>query len=139
MNYVSDRRATVDYVQFPNETIDLQGGDCDDLSVCFSSLLESIGIQTAFIDYKPTDGIGHVTLLINTNLIPKQSRLITINDRKFFVRKNVMGKDEIWIPIEVTSLTNFKDAWNIGATKFYTEAIDKFGLSKNRVEIIDIY
>lgn len=139
MNYVSDRRATVDYVQFPSETIELKGGDCDDLSVCFSSILESIGIQTAFIDYKPNGTIGHVTLLVNTNLSPNESELITINDRKYFVRKNTMGKEEIWIPIEVTSLTDFDEAWNLGAEKFYSEAIDNFGLSKNTVEIIDIF
>lgn len=139
MNYVSDRRASVDFVQFPNETLELRGGDCDDLSVCFSSILESIGIQTAFIDYKPINGIGHVTLLLNTNLSPNESELITINQRKYFVRKNYSEKEELWIPIEITSLNNFDEAWNLGANKFYSEAIDNFGLSKGTVEIIDIY
>lgn len=137
--YVSDRRAAIDFVQFPSETIELRGGDCDDLSVCLSSLLESIGIQTAFIDYKPKDGIGHVTLLVNTNLSPGESDSITINERKFLVRKNFTGVEEIWIPIEVTSLTNFDEAWSLGSEKFYTEAIDHFGLSKNSVEIVDVY
>ena len=139
MKYVSDRRATVDFVQFPSETLELRGGDCDDLSVCFSSLLESIGIQTAFIDYKPKNGIGHVTLLINTNLSPHESNMITINDRKYFIRKNYTGEEEIWIPLEVTSLTNFDEAWNMGAMQFYTEAIDNLGLSKSMVEIVDVY
>ncbi|MBK8943872.1 MAG: hypothetical protein IPM32_01255 [Ignavibacteriae bacterium] len=137
MIYVSDRRTSTDHVQFPKETISAKGGDCDDLSVCFSSQLESIGIQTAFIDYKPKESIGHVTLLINTKLSPQKSELISINERKYFVRKNIDGIYEIWIPIEVTSLTNFEDAWNLGAEKFYTEAIDNFGLAKSIVEIID--
>ncbi|MCW8849493.1 MAG: transglutaminase-like domain-containing protein [Melioribacteraceae bacterium] len=139
MKYVSDRRASVDFVQFPNETLELKGGDCDDLSVCFSSLLESIGIQTAFIDYKPVNGIGHVTLLINTNLSPNESGLITINERKYFVRKNYSAKEEVWIPIEITSLNSFDEAWNLGATKFYSEGIDNFGLSNGKVEIVDVY
>jgi hypothetical protein len=139
MTYIADRRASVDHVQFPNETISLKGGDCDDLSVCFSSLLESVGIQTAFIDYRPNGTIGHVTLLINTNLTPQESDLITINDRKYFTRKNVTNKEEIWIPLEITSLTSFNEAWKLGAIKFYEEAIDNFGLSKNRVEIVDVY
>ena len=139
MTYVSDRRASVDFVQFPNETLELRGGDCDDLSVCFSSLLESIGIQTAFIDYKPINGIGHVTLLINTNLSPNESSLISINERKYFVRKNYSSKEEIWIPIEITSLKSFDEAWNIGASKFYSEAIDNYGLSNGKVEIVDVY
>lgn len=139
VNYVSDRRATVDYVQFPKETIDLQGGDCDDLSVCFSSLLESVGIQTAFIDYKPDEGIGHVSLLLNTRLTPNESNQITINERKFLNRKNYTGIEEVWIPLEVTSLTSFDRAWEVGANKFYNEAIENHGLAKNKVEIIEIY
>jgi len=139
MSYVSDRRATSDYVQFPSETITLKGGDCDDLSVCFSSILESVGIQTAFIDYKPNGTIGHVCLLANTNLAPTLAELITINDRKYFTRKNVTGKEEIWIPIEMTIFTNFEDAWNAASTKFYKEAIDEFGLAKSKVEVVDVY
>ncbi len=139
MTYVSDRRATSDYVQFPSETIEIKGGDCDDLSVCFSSILEGVGIQTAFIDYKPNHSIGHVSLLVNLNLPPEMSELITINDKKYFTRKNVSGKEEIWIPLETTSLTNFKEAWNIGSKDFYLEAIDNLGLSKNSVEIVDIF
>ena len=139
MTYVSDRRATSDYVQFPNETIELKGGDCDDLSVCFSSILESVGIQTAFIDYKPNGTIGHVCLLINTNLQPEQAELITINDRKYFTRKNVTGKEEIWIPLEMTIFADFEKAWNYAAAQFYKDAIDKLGLSKSKVEIVDVY
>ncbi len=139
MTYVSDRRATVDNVQFPSETIELKGGDCDDLSVCFSSILESNGIQTAFLDYKPNGTIGHVTLLINTKLNPQSVRTITNNDRKYFVRKNIFEKEEIWIPIEITSLTNFDNAWNIGSEMFYSTAVDKLGLLKNKVEIIDVF
>ncbi len=139
MTYVSDRRATSDYVQFPNETIELKGGDCDDLSVCFSAVLESVGIQTAFIDYKPNGSIGHVCLLVNTNLFPEQAELITINDRKYFTRKNVTGKEEIWIPLEMTIFNNFEKSWNYAAAQFYKEAIDGLGLSKSKVEIVDVY
>ncbi|MEE9429629.1 MAG: hypothetical protein V3V16_01235 [Melioribacteraceae bacterium] len=139
MSYVSDRRSTSDHVQFPNETIKIKGGDCDDLSVCFSSILEGVGIQTAFIDYKPNNKIGHVCLLVNTGLAPSEAKLITINDRKYFTRKNVTGKEEIWIPIEMTIFTSFEDAWNFASTQFYKEAIDNFGLTKKQVEIVDVY
>lgn len=139
MNYVADPRASVEHVQFPNETIKLKGGDCDDLSVCFASLLESIGIQTAFVDYKNPDGISHVNLLINTNLSPLQMNLITNNDSKIVIRRNTDGKDEIWIPVETTCLKDFDTAWNIAAEKFNKEAIEEYGLSNGKVTIIDIY
>ena len=137
MTYVSDPRADVEHVQFPNETIKLKGGDCDDLSVCFSSILESIGIETAFVDYKNPDGVSHVNLLINTELNPGQSGLITNNDKKFFVRKNSNGVDQIWIPLETTSLNNFETAWSVASDKFETDALDNLGLAKGNVVIVD--
>ncbi len=139
MNYVADPRASVEHVQFPSETIKLKGGDCDDLSVCFASLLESIGIQTAFVDYKNPDGVSHVNLLINTTLNPSDINLITNNDAKVVIRKNIDGKDEVWIPVETTCLQDFNTAWNIAAEKFYKEAIEEYGLSNGKVTIIDIY
>ena len=139
MQYVSDPRASVEYVQFPTQTLKLKGGDCDDLSVAFSSVLESIGIQTAFVDYISTDGISHVNLLVNTKLKPEEVILITKNDKKYMLRKNVKREDEVWIPIEMTSLTNFETSWDIAAQKFYTVAIENYGLSKGSVVIYDIY
>jgi hypothetical protein len=138
MVYASDPRASADYVQYPRETLDLKGGDCDDLSVLFSSLLESIGIQTALIDYKPDAGIGHVSLMFNTGLSPNEARLITNNDRKFFVRKNDKGEDRVWIIVETTSLTNFDTAWDLGSQKFDNDSIDNLGLANGKVAIVDI-
>ncbi|PKL87397.1 MAG: hypothetical protein CVV23_15575 [Ignavibacteriae bacterium HGW-Ignavibacteriae-2] len=139
MIYVSDPRSSVEFVQFPQETIDRKGGDCDDLSVAFSSILESVGVQTAFVDYKSEDGISHVNLLINTGLSPDAASLITNNDKKYYVRKNSRDKDELWIPIEMTSLADLETAWNVGADKFYKEAVENLGLAKGNVQVIDNY
>ncbi len=137
--YTANPRAEADYVQFPHETLKLKGGNCDDLSVCFSSLLESVGIQTALVDYKPVNGIGHVNVLVNTQLSPEQAKLITQNDSKYFIRKNESGADEIWIPIETTTLTNFNTAWDLGAQKFNEDALNNLGIAKGSVAIVDIY
>lgn len=139
MQYVSDPRASVEYVQFPSQTLELKGGDCDDLSVSFSSILESIGIQTAFVDFISSDGISHVNLLVNTKLKSNEVNLITNNDKRIFLRRNVKGYDEAWISIEMTSLTDFETSWEIGSQKFYSEAIENYGLSKRKVVIYDIY
>jgi len=136
--YVADPNATSDFVQFPKQTMELKGGDCDDLSVLYSSVLESVGIQTALIDYKPKKGLGHVNLLFNTELSPRQARWITDNDSKYFIRKNKRGEDRVWIVIETTSLTNFNKAWELGTEKFNNEAINKLGLAKGLVEIVDV-
>jgi hypothetical protein len=137
--YTSDPRASAEYVQFPDETVTLKGGDCDDLSVLFSSLLESTGIETALVDYKSNEGIRHVNLLVNTKLKPEEARLITENDAKYFLRKNDKGEDEIWIPVEATSLKDFDEAWRTGVEKFNKEALQNLGLATRKVEIIDIY
>lgn len=139
LTYTSDPRATAEYVQYPKQTLDLNGGDCDDLSVCYSSLLESIGIETALVDYKPDGKLRHVNLMFNTNLSPQQAYFLTENDTKYFIRKNESGVDEVWIPVETTSLSNFETAWDIASNKFQSEAINNLGLIKGAVEIIDIY
>ncbi|MCH8170528.1 MAG: transglutaminase domain-containing protein [Bacteroidetes bacterium] len=136
--YVADPNATSDFVQFPKQTINLKGGDCDDLSVLYSAVLESVGIQTALIDYKPEKGLGHVNLLFNTELSPRRAKWITDNDSKYFIRKNSKGKDQVWIAIETTSLTGFMKAWELGIEKFNNEAINKLGLAKGKVEIVDV-
>ena len=139
MVYTSDPRATAEYVQFPKQTMELKGGDCDDLSVAYSSFLENVGVQTALVDYKGNGEIRHVNVLFNTGLAPQFARLITNNDSKYFLRKNSQGKDEVWVPVETTSLTNFDEAWNIGVEKFNREAIDSLGIAKGKVQIIDVY
>ena len=136
--YVADPNATSDFVQFPKQTIELKGGDCDDLSVLYSAVLENVGIQTALVDYKPEKGLGHVNLLFNTELSPRRASWITENDSKYFIRKNKRGEDQVWITIETTSLTNFMKAWELGTEKFNNEAINKLGLAKGKVEIVDV-
>lgn len=138
MLYVADRRASVDVVQFPSETLNLKGGDCDDLSVCFSSILESIGIETAFVDYRNDEAIYHVNLLVNTSLSTDQLSLMTKNDKKVVIRKNEVGKDEIWIPLEMTSLKDFSTSWSVASQKFQTEAIEQLGLANGKVHIVDL-
>jgi len=137
--YTSDPRATAEYVQFPKQTIELKGGDCDDLSVAYCSLLESVGIQTALVDYRSNGEVRHVNILFNTTLLPEQAKFITKNDSKYFIRQSSSGKDEVWIPVETTSLTNFNKAWNIGVEKFNLEAIAKLGIATGKVQIIDVY
>jgi hypothetical protein len=139
LTYISDPRASAEYVQYPGQTLDLKGGDCDDLSVLYSSLLESVGIETALVDYRTDKNLKHVNVMFNSKLLPDQASLITANDTKYFIRKDENGIDEIWIPVETTSLTDFDSAWKIASDKFQNEALNNFGLIKGQVEIIDIY
>lgn len=139
MLYIADPLASNDRVQFPHETIDVKGGDCDDLSVCLASFYESIGIETAFVDYRGNDHSRHVHLLFNTNLSPTEAGLITQNDKKYYIRKNSLGEEKVWIPLETTERSNFTNAWEKGVEKFSSLALDQLGLIKGTVQIIEIY
>ena len=47
-NYVSDPRG-VEFIQSPQETMQVKGGDCEDLAIFLDSLLENIGIKTYLV------------------------------------------------------------------------------------------
>lgn len=102
-------------------------------------MLESAGIETAFIDYRNDPGEMHVSLMFSTSLRPEEGTLISENDSRYFVRKNLQGTDEIWIPLEMTSMTGFDKSWQTGSELFNSQALDNFGLAKGLVEIVDVY
>ncbi|MCK6614181.1 MAG: hypothetical protein L6Q47_08075 [Ignavibacteriaceae bacterium] len=139
LSYVSDPLATSDYVQFPLETMQVRGGDCDDLSVLFAALYESIGIETALIDYSASSGMRHVTVMVNTGLFPEEAWMITSNEQKYFIKKDIYGDDRVWIPLEVTEFRGFNESWEAGAERFSREAIQEYGLVKGTVTLIDVY
>ncbi|MCL7415101.1 MAG: transglutaminase-like domain-containing protein [ANME-2 cluster archaeon] len=47
-SYYSDPR-NQEFIQSPYDTIDVQGGDCEDLTILLMSLLENLGIKTYFV------------------------------------------------------------------------------------------
>lgn len=47
-SYYSDPRKE-EFIQTPYETLDIHGGDCEDLTILLMSLLENLGIQTYFV------------------------------------------------------------------------------------------
>jgi hypothetical protein len=56
-----------DYVQYASETMEKKSGDCDDLVILYCSLLESIGIQTAFVDVQdPDKDIAHLYMMFDS-------------------------------------------------------------------------
>ncbi|MCB4755657.1 MAG: 6-bladed beta-propeller [Elusimicrobia bacterium] len=91
---------TLDYVQYPRETLRRKTGDCDDTTALLSSLLESIGVETALVD-TPT----HIFMMANL----EDADPVNIGfpkDRLVFYRGSY------WVPIETTQLSkNFPDAW----------------------------
>jgi hypothetical protein len=139
--YVQDPRQSADYVQYPAETLRLRGGDCDDLTVCFASLLSSIGIATAFVDVLPPEQPeeGHIYLLFDTGLAPRYGAAVAGNPKRYVTRADRQGRETIWIPLETTVVAEgFARAWERGAEEWLHDVEVELGLVKGWVRLVDV-
>jgi tetratricopeptide (TPR) repeat protein len=96
----------VDSVSLPRDTLKTIAGDCDDLTVLFCSLLESVGIETAFITVP-----GHIYAALNTKVAAAGYRELHPE------RALTLGLDgELWVPVEITLIgtADFPEAWRRG-------------------------
>jgi len=99
---------TVDYVQFPRETLERKSGDCDDLVALYSAALESMGINTRVLLVP-----GHMLMMFSTGIAADDDGYTM--DNMYVVYDN-----QLWIPVETTLLGNaFVQAWEKGAATYY--------------------
>ncbi|GAB4116899.1 MAG: hypothetical protein Fur0026_04630 [Sideroxydans sp.] len=104
----SGKANTVDYLQFPRETLERKSGDCDDLVAVYSSGLESMGIATRVLEVP-----GHMLMMFNTG-IPTEGDGYTMNNLY------VIHEGTLWIPVETTLVGNaFIKAWEKGSETYY--------------------
>ncbi len=106
---ISNSDSTVDFLQFPKQTLQYKAGDCDDLSILYSALLESVGIETAFITIP-----GHIYLAFALTQGPEEAR-------RGYARPDdlIFEKGKAWLPVEVTEIAGgFLSAWDIGAREW---------------------
>lgn len=99
---------TVDYIQFPRETLERKSGDCDDLVAVYSAGLEGMGIATRVVEVP-----GHMFMMFSTG-IPADEDGYTMNNLY------VIYEDTLWIPVETTLVGNsFIKAWESGSAAYY--------------------
>ncbi len=101
--------ASIDFLQFPYQTLMYRGGDCDDISILVCSLFEAVGIETAFITIP-----GHIFMAFNSGLTLAEAK------KEFSSMENfIVNNDEVWVPLEIT-LTDegFNKAWKVGAREW---------------------
>lgn len=112
---VSRQAGMIDFIQFPKETLQYRSGDCDDLSVLHAALLESVGIESAFITIP-----GHIYLAFAMDR-PSSTVLEMFTNRDAFI----LHESKLWVPLELTNREeNFFDAWSTGSRnwrKFWEE------------------
>ena len=82
----------VDSVSLARETLKVRGGDCDDLTVLFCSLLESVSIPTAYILVP-----GHIYAAFDTG-VPAAAWQDVHPER----RMTFAFDGSLWVPLEVT-------------------------------------
>jgi tetratricopeptide (TPR) repeat protein len=101
---------SVDSVSLPRETLKRRTGDCDDLTALYCALLETTGIQTAFITVP-----GHIYAAFNTK-VPSASYRDVHPDKVM----TLPIEGELWVPVEITMIgtSDFLTAWRKGIEEF---------------------
>jgi hypothetical protein len=129
-----------DRVQFPEETLTLLSGDCDDLVVLYASFLESLGIKTAFIEVQdPQKTLAHVYLMFDSGISAESAFRVSTNEKKYLIRQLSSNKQTVWIPIETTLISRgFEEAWKSGALNYLQEAKLKDGIMDGWIQIYDV-
>jgi hypothetical protein len=138
--YVNDPRSSQDRVQYPSETLGLKGGDCDDFTVLYCSMLSSIGIRTAFVDVVPpgSPDSAHVYMMFDTGIAGEDAGLLGDNPKRYILRGRQDGGATLWIPIETTlTKKGFDAAWEYGANQYYRDVEVGYGLVRGWVRVVD--
>ena len=108
---LSQSNDAIDYVQFPRQTLYYRAGDCDDLSVAFNTLLESLGIETAFITTP-----GHIFTAFRLAMDGDRARRTFADPNRIVILED----GSAWMPIETTILDRgFTVAWASGAQQWH--------------------
>lgn len=105
----SAKKMTVDYLQFPRDTLEFKTGDCDDLSILYCALLESQDIPAAFVTVP-----GHIFAAFRLDLGAREAARLFERADDFIERA-----DGLWVPVEVTMVgKDFLAAWREGARQW---------------------
>ena len=106
---LSESAKAVDFLQFPKQSLQYRAGDCDDLSILTCSLLESVGIETAFITVP-----GHIFIAFSLGITPDEAKKIFLR-----VEDLIFHEDAAWVPVEITQVqSEFLEAWSTGAREW---------------------
>ena len=129
LSYVKDpvnphAEESLDYVQFPEQTLDTKAGDCDDLAVLYVALSEAMGHRAVLVTTP-----GHIFAAVTTGL-PVQSAATLSFDEGALMRY----EGSLWVPIETTLVKkDLSAAWKAGAKE-----LKRWHKDPEKVSVIDI-
>jgi hypothetical protein len=103
---MADNASALDSLNYPYQTLLYRGGDCDDISILFCSLLETLKIETAFITVP-----GHIYMAFD------------IGEREGWKVDGGEGliahEGKLWMPLEITiPQEGFYRAWRTGVREW---------------------
>ncbi|HKJ86192.1 MAG TPA: tetratricopeptide repeat protein [Spirochaetia bacterium] len=103
---VQENTLLVDSISLPRQTLRSITGDCDDLTVLFNSMLESVGVKTGFVTLP-----GHIYTAINTEVDPQNYAQVHTDPDM-----TIEHDGSLWILVEITLVgeASFVEAWRTG-------------------------
>lgn len=105
----SENSTAIDFIQFPRQSLQYTNGDCDDLTALYASLLEAVGVDTAFITVP-----GHIYTAFLLETTPDEVRRRFTRPEELIVTDN-----RVWLPVEITLIQeSFEKAWQTGAKQW---------------------
>ncbi len=116
-------RTSVDFLQFPQQTLSFRSGDCDDLTILYASVFESLGIPAAFVTLP-----GHILVAVDLGITRDEAK-------KIFQKPGdlIESGGTVWLPIETTVQNKaFIFSWEEGARQW------RSGLAKNGAHLIPV-
>jgi tetratricopeptide (TPR) repeat protein len=106
---LAQNRNAVDFLKFPRQTLAARAGDCDDLTVLYCALLESMGVETAFVTVP-----GHIMPAVCLDLAPEVARRLFSN-----LDNLIVDDTRVWLPVEITALSgSFVASWETAAEQW---------------------
>jgi hypothetical protein len=106
---LSENAASLDNLNYPYQTLMYRGGDCDDLSILFCSLLEAQGIRSAFITIP-----NHIYAAFDIGTAAGNTGNLIYADGVY------------WLPVEITAVDKgFAEAWRMGIRQWKESADDR--------------
>jgi len=83
---------TLDYVQYPDQTLIRGSGDCDDLAVLYAAMAESLGLKTLLVTTPK-----HVFVAVDTGVPARAASTLSPGGKGL-----ILHAGRAWLPLETT-------------------------------------
>jgi tetratricopeptide (TPR) repeat protein len=129
LSYVKDpvnphAEESLDYVQFPEQTLEAGAGDCDDLAVLYVALSEAMGHRAVLVTTP-----GHIFAAVATGLPVQSSSTLSFEEGAMLEHEGAL-----WVPVETTLVDKtMAEAWKAGA-----DELARWKAEPDKVRVIDV-